>query len=261
MKRTVALALWGWLFGVVSVSVAETLVDLTHPFDETTIYWPTAPEGFVLQRGPAGRTPFGYYYEAHSFRAPEHGGTHVDAPVHFAEGRLPVDQIPLERLVGEAVTVDVAAACENNRDYRVTIADLLRFEDAHGPIPPGAIVLLRTGFGRWWPDRQRYLGTAERGEAAVRSLRFPGLSGPAARWLAAERRVSAVGIDTASIDFGRSRRFPAHVALLERNVPVFENLANLDRLPPRGFRVIALPMKIRGGSGGPLRAIAILPNR
>ena len=238
----------------------RTLVDLTHSFGADTIYWPTE-EGFVLERGPAGPTPGGYYYEAHRFRAAEHGGTHLDAPIHFAAGRQTTDAIPLDRLVGPAVVVDVSRACAADRDHAVTIDDLAAFETAHGRIPDGAIVLLRTGFARFWPDRASYLGTAERGAAGVSKLRFPGLSEAAARWLVAERHVHAVGIDTASIDPGISTRFETHQALFTQNVPAFENLANLDQLPPRGFEVVALPMKIEGGSGGPLRAIAIVPER
>lgn len=235
-----------------------TLVDLTHPFDADTVYWPTE-EGFVHERGFAGRTDGGYWYEAHRFRGAEHGGTHLDAPVHFAEGRATADAIALERLVGPAIVVDVSAACATNRDHAVGVADLEAWERAHGAIPEGAIVLLRTGFARFWPDRVRYLGTDERGAAGVAKLRFPGLGAEAARWLVAERRVRAIGIDTASIDPGVSKDFAAHQVLGAADVPVFENLAALDRLPARGFEVVALPMKIGGGSGGPLRAIAIVP--
>jgi kynurenine formamidase len=237
---------------------ARALVDLTHVFDAETVYWPTE-EGFVLERGSAGVTAGGYYYEAHRFHAAEHGGTHLDAPIHFAAGRSTVDALPVEKLVGPAVVVDVSAACAKDRDYAVSVADLEAFEAAHGRIEDGSIVLLRTGWGRFWPDRARYLGTAERGQAAVAKLHFPGLGAAAARWLVAERRIHAVGIDTASIDPGVSTTFEAHRALSEHDVPALENLAQLELLPPRGFDVTALPMKIGGGSGAPLRAIAIVP--
>jgi kynurenine formamidase len=234
------------------------VVDLTHPFDTETIYWPTE-EGFVLERGFEGMTEGGYWYAAHRFRGAEHGGTHIDAPIHFAEGRHTVEEIPLERLRGEAVRIDVRAACAGDRDHLVDAADFAAWEARHGRIPDGAIVLLHTGFGERWPDRQTYLGTDERGAAAVAKLHFPGLHPEAARWLVEERSVGAVGIDTASIDHGPSRDFLAHRILMAANVPAFENLAHLERLPARDFRVVALPMKIRGGSGAPLRAIAILP--
>jgi len=238
---------------------SERIVDLTHAFDESTIYWPTE-EGFVLERGPAGVTQAGYYYEAHAFRSAEHGGTHIDAPIHFHAEGWTLEQIPLDRLVGPAVLVDVSAPCARDRDHEISVADLEAAEALHGAIPTGAIVLLRTGFGRFWPDRAAYLGTDARGPAAVAQLRFPGLHPEAARWLLERRAISAVGIDTPSIDRGRSKRFESHGILSAANVPAFENVANLERLPARGFDVVALPMKIRGGSGGPLRIVAIVPD-
>jgi kynurenine formamidase len=239
--------------------LAGRLVDLTYVFDADTIYWPTEEEGFVHERGPSGVTAGGYYYEAHRFRGAEHGGTHVDAPIHFREGGQSLEQIPLERLLGPAVVVDVTLACARDRDYRVDVADLQGWEARHGEIPRGAIVLLRTGFGRFWPDRERYLGTAARGPEATAQLHFPGLHPEAAHWLATQREIGAVGIDTPSIDHGPSADFASHRALFEASIPIFENVAHLDALPPRDFSVIALPMSIRAGSGGPLRIIAILP--
>jgi kynurenine formamidase len=233
-------------------------LDLTHPFDERAIYWPTE-EGFVLERGSAGRTDAGYWYEAHRMRLAEHGGTHLDAPVHFHEGGSTAERVPLERLIAPAVVVDVSAACAADADYAVGVADLERFEAAHGRIPDGAALLLRTGFDARWPDRGRYLGTNERGPAAVAKLRFPGLDPEAARWLVENRKLAAVGIDTASIDPGTSKLFESHRILFAADVPAFENLAQLGRLPATGATLVALPMKIAGGSGGPLRAVAILP--
>jgi kynurenine formamidase len=234
------------------------LVDLSHAYDAQTIFWPTA-ERFVLTTVADGVTPAGYYYAANTFATSEHGGTHLDAPRHFAAGRWAADQIPLERLVGAAAVVDVAAQASGAADYQVTAADLQAWESSHGRLPDGVILLLRTGFSSRWPDAASYLGTAERGEAAVPMLHFPGLHPDAARWLVAERRIGAVGIDTASIDYGQSTLFESHRVLYEQNIPAFENLAALDRLPPTGAFVVALPMKIAGGSGAPLRAIAIVP--
>jgi len=233
------------------------LVDLSHSYDARTVFWPTS-ERFRLEPVADGITPGGYYYAANNFSSSEHGGTHIDAPVHFAQGRQTVDQIPLERLLGPAVVIDVVGQCERDADYQVTSDDLLRAEREDGPIPPDAIVLVRTGFSRRWPDALRYLGTAERGETAVPKLHFPGLHPDAARWLVENRPIRAIGIDTASIDYGQSTRFESHRILYDRNIPAFENLAALERLPTRGAYVIALPMKIAGGSGAPLRAIAVV---
>jgi len=237
---------------------AGTLVDLSHTYDKTTVFWPTA-ESFRLDKVADGVTPDGYYYAANNFFTPEHGGTHLDAPVHFALGAQTVDQIPLERFFGEAYLVDVVAKADANPDYQVTAADIQQAEGAQGRIPDGSILLLRTAFSLRWPDAARYLGTAQRGAGAVKQLHFPGLHPDAARWLVANRQVNAVGIDTASIDFGQSALYESHRVLYERNVPAFENLTNLNRLPARGAHIIALPMKIGGGSGAPLRAVAIVP--
>ena len=234
-----------------------TIVDLSYPFDSSTVYWPTAG-GFELQKDFEGMTEQGYYYSAYKYCAAEHGGTHIDAPVHFAQGRLSVDKIPLEQLTGAAVVIDVSKQSASNRDYLVTTADFQSWEKANGRLPDGAIVLLRTGFGKFYPDRVKYMGTDERGAAAVPKLHFPGLHPDTARWLVANRQIKAIGLDTPSIDYGQSTLFESHRILFDKNIPALENVANLDKLPPKGFSIVALPMKITGGSGGPLRIIAIL---
>lgn len=232
------------------------IVDLTYSFDESTIYWPTA-ERFALEVVSEGETDFGWY-AAKSFCAAEHGGTHLDAPIHFAAGARTSAEIPLEDLIGEAIVVDVTASAAVDRDLEIGAGAFDAWESAHGPIPARAIVLLRTGWGERWPDPVRYLGTAARGQGAVADLHFPGLSEAGAIWLV-ERGVRAVGIDTASIDRGQSTDFRAHRVLAAANVPIFENVASLDRVVVKGATVIALPMKIAGGTGGPLRIVALQP--
>jgi kynurenine formamidase len=232
-------------------------IDLTHELSEDAVFWPTAAP-FQMSTDFRGYTERGYYYSAYTLTMAEHGGTHLDAPVHFAEGRHAVDDIPLSQLMGPAVVIDVSAQAAADRDYLVSVDDVRAWEAVHGVIPPQHIVLLRTGYGRYWPDAEAYLGTAARGTAGVAELSFPGLSPEAARWLVSDRDVRAVGIDTASIDRGKSRDFAAHVALMSENVPAFENVASLEKLPATGAYVIALPPKIRGGSGAPLRIIARL---
>jgi kynurenine formamidase len=234
------------------------LVDLSHAYDANAIFWPTA-EPFRLEKVADGVTPAGYYYTSNNFFTSEHGGTHLDAPVHFAQGKQSADQVPLDRLVGVAAVIDVTDAASGSADYQITAADFERWEQQNGPIPADAIVLLRTGFSRHWPDAARYLGTSERGEQAVPKLHFPGLHPDAARWIVANRPIKAIGIDTASIDYGQSTAFESHRILYQQNIPAFENLTSLERLPATGAFVVALPMKIKGGSGAPLRAMAILP--
>jgi kynurenine formamidase len=235
------------------------IVDLTHSFGSDTVVWPTEQD-FKLVVQHAEETPSGYYYASNRLEMPEHGGTHIDAPIHFSKGKQTLDQIPIERMVGVGIRIDVTAPCAHDLDYRVAISDFERWEAEHGRIPNGAIVLLDTGFARFWPNRKDYMGTEVRGQEGVRELHFPGLHPEAAAWLVRERHVKALGIDTASIDFGQSTKFETHVALLSQNVPVFENLAQLQSLPDRGFDVIALPIKIAGGTGGPLRIIAVVPS-
>jgi kynurenine formamidase len=201
-------------------------------------------------------TDKGYFYAANRYSASEHGGTHIDAPIHFAEHGKTLDQLPIEQLTGAAIVVDVSSRANKDADYQITVADLKAWEEKHGKIPKGAIVLFQTGFARHWPDARKYLGTDEHGASAVAKLHFPGLHPDAARWLVAERTIKAVGLDTASIDYGQSTLFESHRILFEKNIPAFENVAALDKLPATGAYIVALPMKIKHGSGGPLRIVA-----
>ncbi len=248
-----------WVYGCLPKSNLPTgnIIDLTHPFDDQTIFWPTE-KGFVFEKGTEGFTEKGYFYSANRFYTAEHGGTHIDAPIHFYEGRNTVDVIPLAQLIGDAIVVDVSDSCQADRDYQVQVGDFVEWEDKDGRMADHVIVMLRTGFGGYWPDRERYMGTSERGAEAVAKLHFPGLHPEAARWLVRERSIKAIRIDTQSIDFGQSTHFETHVALFEANIPAFENVANLHQLPEKGFTIIALPMKIKGGSGGPLRIVAMV---
>lgn len=234
------------------------IIDLTHEFSEETVYWVTAKE-FDLEEVAKGPTPQGFYYSANNFSGAEHGGTHIDAPIHFAENRQSVNEIPLEKLMGSAIKIDIKENALKDRDYLISIEDLKSWETSQNmQIPDGSIVLLETGYSKFYPDKIKYLGTDERGPEAVKLLRFPGLSPEAAQWLVDERNINAIGLDTPSIDYGQSTGFESHVILLSENIPAFENLTNLDQLPYKDFMVIALPMKIKDGSGGPLRIIGIV---
>jgi kynurenine formamidase len=232
------------------------LVDLSHSFDDSTIHWPTSKEHFHLEPIAYGPTPAGYFYASYSFCAAEHGGTHLDAPRHFAEHGATTDAIPLERLVAPAVVIDMSDDAAKDRDALLGRSHLESFEAEHGTIAPGTIVLVRTDWSERWPDLERYLGDTTPGD--VSNLHFPGIGADAAELLV-ERQIAAVGLDTASLDHGPSREFEAHRILAAAGIPGFENLHSLAQLPARGALVIALPMKIGQGSGGPLRAIAIVP--
>jgi kynurenine formamidase len=235
-------------------------VDLSHSFGEDTIYWVTA-EPFKRTTVAEGVTDKGYFYSAYNFSGAEHGGTHLDSPIHFAEGKRTADQIELSQLVGPGVKIDVSAKASANPDYLITADDIKAWEAENGKIPEWAIILLQTGFASRWPDKKSYLGTDQKGPDAVKDLHFPGLHPDAAKWLIENRKFKAVGIDTASIDYGQSTDFQTHVTLMTNNIPAFENVADMSGLPAKGFHVVAFPMKIKGGSGGPLRIAALLPGK
>jgi kynurenine formamidase len=233
------------------------IVDLTHSFNAQTIYWPNATSTFKLEKLQYGKTPGGYFYSSFAYSSPEHGGTHLDAPIHFSEKGNTVEKIPLTQLMGQAVVIDVSAKVAANRDYRMTTDDLRQFEKTYGPIKPGTIVLLRTGWSKYWPNKKAYLGDDTPGKTT--NLHFPSFGADAMRLLVNERKVGAIGLDTPSIDYGPSTDFIVHQIAYGANIPGFENLTNLDQLPATGATLIALPMKIEGGSGGPLRAVALVP--
>jgi kynurenine formamidase len=235
-------------------------VDLSHSFGEDTIYWVTA-EPFKRTTVAEGVTDKGYFYSAYNFSGAEHGGTHLDSPIHFAEGKRTADQIELSQLVGPGVKIDVSAKASADPDHLITTDDVKAWEAENGKIPEWAIILLQTGFASRWPDKKSYLGTDQKGPDAVKDLHFPGLHPDAAKWLIENRKFKAVGIDTASIDYGQSTDFQTHVTLMTNNIPAFENVADMSGLPAKGFHVVAFPMKIKGGSGGPLRIAALLPAR
>ncbi len=235
----------------------DKLIDLTYAFNESTVYWPTAEE-FELNKGSEGITDRGYFYSAHSFSMAEHGGTHIDAPYHFWEEGNTVDEIPVDRFIGPGIVVDVSDSALVDPDYLITRQDFKEWEQQHRAIPDGGIVLLKTGYGLFWPDREKYMGTTARGDEAVSELHFPGLHPEAAEWIATERDIKLIGIDTPSIDYGQSSLFESHTTLFKYDIPVLENVANLDKLPPGGFTIIALPIKIENGTGGPVRIIARL---
>lgn len=233
------------------------LVDLSHAYGENTLYWPTSPTAFEKETLAYGDSGGGYFYSAYSVCTPEHGGTHLDAPVHFADGGLTTDELPLHNLVAPAVVIDVSEQSASDRDYRVNVADIEQFEREHGRIASGAIVLVRTNWSDHWPDAMGYLGDDTPGDAS--RLSFPGFGADAVRLLAEDRQVAMLGIDTASIDYGKSQDFIAHRIGAAAGVANLENLTNLAELPPTGSIVMALPMKIEGGSGGPVRVVALIP--
>lgn len=254
--------LWSCTFTTSSESSANFIqldemewIDLTHSFDSTTLYWPNNPTEFEHEADAYGVTDLGYFYSSYSLSTPEHGGTHLDAPIHFSLGKLTSDQIPLTNLIGKAVVIDVSYRALSDRDYLISVGDIQNWEDSNFELNSEFIVLFKTGYGKFYPDRETYFGTTKKGNEAIPELHFPGISQEASELLAS-RKVKSVGIDTPSLDYGQSKDFIAHQILMGANIPGFENVANLEKLPVKDFYIMALPMKIKGGSGGPLRIIA-----
>lgn len=232
-----------------------TPVDLSHTYDQSTLFWPTSPIAFEhneLAFGPSGN---GYFYSAYTFATPEHGGTHLDAPIHFSEGAKTVDELPISDFYAPVAILDVSEKAAENRNYRLTPADIENFETVHGRIKPGTAVLVRTNWSRHWPDAKAYLGDDTPGDAS--NLSFPGFGADSAKMLV-DRQVSMIGIDTASIDYGQSKDFSVHVVIAGANIPALENLTNLDKVPLTGAWILAAPMKIGGGSGAPARVVAFV---
>ena len=233
-----------------------TLVDLTYPFDEDTIYWPNnAP--FHWEKSSWGHTHQGHWYASGVFSASEHGGTHLDAPIHFAEFGWTVDEIPLTHLTAEGIVLDIRSQAGSNPDYMLQVEDIAQWEKQHGAIPKDSIVFLLTGWGQYWPNASRYLGSRTPHDSTT--LHFPGFSKEAVSFLVNQRDIFGIGIDTASIDPGQSATFPAHQVLGQTNRFAIENVAHLEQLPPQGSSITALPMKIKGGTGAPVRVMALVP--
>lgn len=233
-------------------------IDLTYAFDAESVYWPTNIP-FTHDTVFEGINDKGYYYSSFRYCAEEHGGTHFDAPLHFFEGGNSIDEVPLDQLMGKGVVIDVCDSAKANRDYQLTIADVLAWEKQHGRIPDQAVVLINTGFSRYYPDKLSYTGTTLRGKEAVAHLHFPGIHPDAAKFLATERKINGIGLDTPSIDYGQSTDFMTHRILFANNITAYENVAGMEELPAKGSWILALPMKIKGGSGAPLRLVAFIP--
>ncbi len=230
------------------------ILDLTHAINDHLPPWPGDTKSFEAR--PNARIERDGYF-TRSFWMLEHYGTHLDAPAHFPPGKTTVDQIPADRLVGPAVILDVRDDAgripAGSADYCLPVAQIEKWEQLHGPIPERAIVLLRTGCAEHWPDSDRYRGMDSAG-----SMHFPGFSVEAVQYLLS-RRISGIGADAMSVDPGDSRNFEVHHFALGSDLFHIENLSDLSAVPESGAWLVAAPIKLEGGSGGPCRVFAILP--
>ena len=227
----------------------SAVVDLTHPLNGKIPTWP-GDEPFKVE--PV--TDYTQGFLTNRFSASDHVGTHVDAPAHLFKGKATVDGIPPRHLIGVAIVLDIAKKAEASPDYLLTIQDLTGWERRYGRVPKGAFVLIQTGWGKRWGDPVRYLNLDDRG-----MMHFPAFSKEAAEFLLKKRDVKGIGTDTLSVDPGSSNDFPVHHLFLSSDRLIIEGLANLEKLPPKGAKLIVAPLSIEGGSGAPARVLAILP--
>ena len=253
-----------FLPNLVASFASRKAIDLTHPVGENTVAWPTATKfstANVIKTWVGVEGEGGYWYEARDINQAEHSGTHMDAPAHFAKGAWHTSDIPLERLAGPGVKISIEKRAGKDKDTGLTVEDIYTWEEEHGDIPDGAVVIVHTGHGRWYDDKVKYFGRPvdkDLPENDTEHLHFPGVEPEAAKWLVANRKIVGLGIDTPSTDKGQSRDFQTHQVLGQANIWGLENLARTDELPSHGFVVYNMVHKLEGGSGGPTRVIAIL---
>jgi kynurenine formamidase len=218
------------------------LVDLTQPLGPATVLWPgSGPFEAIVE---VDHDTHGAY--ARDLALPEHAGTHLDAPLHFARGGASAEELPLASLVRPAVRLDVRGLVDDDARFTLSAAHVELIEAGDGAIPSGSAVLVHTGWDRYARDPGRYAPD------------FPGLGEDAARLLV-DRGAAGVGIDTLGIDPGHVQGFPAHRVTLPAGVWHLEGLVGLERVPLRGAWLVAGVLPLVAGSGAPARAFAILP--
>ncbi len=257
----ILLTMTFWLFqGLLKAAEPrEKILDMTYAFGDDSIYWPTG-KSFKSTKVFRGINDQGWWYASNDYEANEHGGTHADAPIHFAKNGRTIDQVPLEEWIAPAVKIDVTPQCAKNRDYLLRVEDIENFEKKYGKIPARAWVIMFTGIGtQYYPNKQKVLGTEMTGKEAVDYLSFPGFSAESAAYLLKERNITGIAIDTPSIDYGKSKDFPVHRLLCGANKLAVENIANLGKLPSVGAVLYVIPMLIKNGTGSPARIFAVLP--
>lgn len=240
---------------------AAKLIDLTYTFDASAIHWPGDPL-FVHRLDHYGPDASGQFYATGSYAASEHLGTHADAPIHFNRQGRTLEQLPLNAMIGPAAVIDFAASADANPDALLHLDDIERWETVHGVLPAGAIVVARSGWGRFWSNRRKYLGLVqpEGNESSDGAgMHFPGFALEAIDFLLERRDLAAIAIDTASLDSGIATDYLVHRRWLGADKPGFENLANTHLLPETGATIFCIPMKIGQGTGGPARIFALLP--
>src|SRR3954469_8391104 len=228
------------------------VVDLTHTLGPKSPDWEGTEKRPFEARDLATFDKNGYFTRYISLQ--EHFSTHIDAPAHFSQHGWTVDQIPPDHLVAPLVVIDIAKQSAANPDYTLTVADIATWEKSHGKIPAGAVVEVFTGWTSRWDSMKDYRNADAKG-----TMHFPGYSVAAAQFLVEQRSVYGLGIDTLSVDPGNSSDYPVHQYTAKHNVYHLENSTNLDRVPAKGSTVVVGAANLEGGSGGPVRILALLP--
>lgn len=222
------------------------VADLTHTFTEGfPVFTGASPDRETINDFPTS----GFYAQRWTFG--EHSGTHMDAPGHFVPGGRLSPEITPQELIAPIVVIDISNKAESDPNAMVELDDLIKFERRHGRIPKGALVAGDSGWAAKVGDPDAF-----KGGPAFPNYNFPGWSEEAALWLVEKRDVTGIGIDTMSLDPGNSLTFPVHVNFLATDRYGLENLAGLDRIPPRGATAYVGLIPWEEGSGGPCRVIA-----
>jgi kynurenine formamidase len=224
-------------------------LDLTHVMSPEFPTFFGVPGIEMEKKFDFGKDGFNLYW----WHLLEHAGTHLDAPVHFSENGISVEQISTEALVVPLAVIDVAAKAAQNSDYLLTRDDLLAWEKTHGKLPENCCVAMHSGWARYVADPAKFAGKDSSGV-----LHFPGFAVEAAQWLMKERNVSGLAVDTLSLDHGPSKDFKVHYAWLPSGRWGLENVANLDKVPAAGATLVVGLAKVKGATGGPARLFALV---
>ena len=235
------------------VSGGIVVVDLTYKLDDETPYWPEGRTATPFKAKVVGNYERNGLF-ARELEIPEHFGTHIDAPLHFNPRGWSVAEIPLERLIAQAIVIDVTQPAKAQEEYRVTVEDIKKWESAHGATPTAGIVLFRTGWGKRWPSQKEFMKQDAEGR-----LHFPCLTVEAGRYLMKQMKPVGIGIDSPGIDQGDDHTYPLHHLTLDANTYLLENVGGLDAMPDTGAIVVVGPMKLSGGSGSPVRILGLVP--
>ena len=236
-------------------SAAKTIayrrvVDLSHPIHPGIPVWPGDPP--VACHVVARISDQGYFLRR--FSMGEHSGTHLSSPATLRDGGAGPDDLPPDSLVAPAVVIDATGPVAQDPDYRLAPGDVAEWERRHGPVSAGVVVLLNTGWSRYWTQPERFINADADG-----IMHTPGFGAAAARLLLAERGVAGFGIDTHGIDAGADTDLAVSRLTLARSALALECLNNLDQLPPTGATIVIGRLRLVGGSGSPASVLALTP--